>query len=128
MIVAFKNDSVWKFFFIFIFFIYIIFFFQIKKWLVKHNENNVDSVINNFVRSSSGYCVASYILGIGDRHSDNIMITKKGNLFHIDFGYIFGNKLYFGAVNREPAPFIVKKNLHFFSHISNLSKKKNIYS
>lgn len=47
-------------------------------------------VMDNFVKSCAGYCVITYVLGVGDRHFDNLLLTKTGKLFHVDFGFILG--------------------------------------
>ena len=72
----------------------------IKKYnTLKNNfKDKIDSPeeyknkIQRFINSLAGYCAVNYILGIGDRHNENIMFRKNGNLFHIDFGYILCNE------------------------------------
>ena len=33
-----------------------------------------------FSRSCAGYCVATYVLGVADRHSDNILLRQNGQV------------------------------------------------
>jgi len=43
-----------------------------------------------FIKSCVSSCVLCYILGVGDRHTENILINKWGDLIHIDFSYLLG--------------------------------------
>ena len=82
--------------------------YNLKMFLEQNSqdEQKHEKIMENFIRSCAGYCVATYILGIGDRHNSNIMLTKTGHLFHIDFGHFLGNFKKKYGINRERTKFV----------------------
>ncbi|KAL0232070.1 hypothetical protein PCE1_003066 [Barthelona sp. PCE] len=79
-----------------------------KVWL-EQGKNAVEykEAADRFTVSLANYSVACYVLGIGDRHNDNVMMKHEGPIFHIDFGHFLGNIKYFHGIKRERAPFIL---------------------
>jgi len=68
-----------------------------KEWPL---QKDFEDAQNNFLRTLSAYSLFCYFLQIKDRHNGNIMLDSKGNLLHIDFGYLLGRTMKF-----EKAPF-----------------------
>ena len=93
----------------------------IYQWLRQKNPDATDfeTALDNFSLSTAAYCVATYILGVCDRHNDNVMILNSGHLFHIDYGRIFGHTQKFGPVNRDRTPFILTKDMFYAINRSN---------
>jgi phosphatidylinositol 3-kinase len=47
-------------------------------------------VMDTFVKSCAGYSVCTYVLGVGDRHLDNLLLHQSGHFFHCDYSFILG--------------------------------------
>ena len=75
---------------------------SVTSYLQQHNPDPAGPLgirketMDNYIKSCAGYCVITYILGVGDRHLDNLLLQPNGKFFHIDFGFILG---------RDPKPF-----------------------
>ena len=59
--------------------------------LNKNLQFKLDTIKTRFVNSLAISSAIAYIIGLGDRHLDNIMINTSGYIFHVDYGYIMEN-------------------------------------
>eukprot|EP01125_Pyxidicula_operculata_P016891 TRINITY_DN5856_c0_g1_i1.p1 TRINITY_DN5856_c0_g1~~TRINITY_DN5856_c0_g1_i1.p1 ORF type:complete len:1776 (-),score=486.12 TRINITY_DN5856_c0_g1_i1:43-5196(-) len=80
----------------------------LAKWLRRFNQKDEDyeKAVETFILSCAGYCVITYIMGFADRHNDNIMLSKEGHLFHIDFGHFLGHYRKVMGIYMDKAEFV----------------------
>ncbi len=55
------------------------------------NNEAIRKAKRNFCKSLAAYSLVCYILQVKDRHNGNILLTKKGHIIHIDFGFLISN-------------------------------------
>jgi hypothetical protein len=63
----------------------------VLNYILSNNGNeNIKTVRSRFIISCAGACLLAFILGLRDRHLQNILVQRNGVLAHVDFGYILG--------------------------------------
>jgi hypothetical protein len=64
----------------------------LQNYIMDFNPNiTIKEMRERFIKTCVSSCVLCYILGVGDRHLENILVTSQGKLLHIDFSYILGD-------------------------------------
>ena len=87
---------------------------SVLNWIEKNCKSvSPAEAKENFLISNVAYCLATFVLGVGDRHNDNIMMKKNGELFHIDFGHFLGHFKYKMGIKRERAPFVFTRQFQY---------------
>ena len=56
--------------------------------LIRHNPHDAIGAQVRFIRSLAGWNAVTMLLGVGDRHQDNFLITESADFFNIDFGWL----------------------------------------
>lgn len=76
----------------------------VSEWLLEHVKDGKGRDV--FIQSAAVGTVLVYVLGIGDRHRENLMVTDNGEFINIDFGYLEGNDTMYSPYARIPADVI----------------------
>ena len=65
---------------------------SLLNYILQHNLQVPHGKLRTrIVGSATGACLLAFTMGLGDRHLENILVTKSGMFIHVDFGYILGD-------------------------------------
>jgi phosphatidylinositol kinase/protein kinase (PI-3 family) len=74
--------------------------YTLQNFILENNKDTKIGVIKErFAKSLAISSCLSYVLGLGDRHAQNIMVSNNGQIIHIDYGYILENPIHSNIVN-----------------------------
>jgi hypothetical protein len=59
---------------------------------------SVDEIRGRFIQTVASNCVMSYLLGLGDRNTMNILVNQQGDVIHIDYSFLLGRDPKFNAL------------------------------
>lgn len=96
---------------------------SLQNFVYENNANiSVEEVKTRFLESCAFSTTASLLFGFGDRHLDNIMISRSGHMFHCDFSHVLGKepgvKTFTGnnfRVTPQMIDFLGGRQSHFFA-------------
>ena len=65
----------------------------LQNWVLENNTNYpIDYIRRRFLRSCAFATTVSMMLQVGDRHLENLMLTRGGLLFHVDYAMLLGKE------------------------------------
>ena len=64
----------------------------IINYLLKHNpDESISNLRKKFKNSCAVYSVIAFLLSISDRNTENLLVTRDSQLFHVDYSYCCGS-------------------------------------
>ncbi len=74
--------------------------YTLQNYILENNKDSrIKTIKERFAKSLAISSCLSYVLGLGDRHASNIMVSNNGHIVHIDYGYILENPIHSTIVN-----------------------------